>query len=146
MAQRLIALYDGVWYIHTQLSSTRIFKAHLVLIRLYRSFVSTTIYFLMLLLFARTASGFPETWSGIKFLDTWGDIAFLFGVYAVFLILSYRRSGIVQSQAWHGTARTESDDLGGTAFGAHAAPAFNIVGAAMMGDIDTNGHVYGQTD
>ena len=28
----------------------------------------------------------------------------------------------------------------------HTDPAFNIDGAMMMGDVDTNGHVFGQTD
>ena len=38
------------------------------------------------------------------------------------------------------------NDDSGPAFNDDWAPAFNIDGAAMMGDFDTNGHVYGQTD
>lgn len=127
--------------------------------RLFRS-VIVTIPLIIILLVVGVVS---------ELLGTWGGIASLAGVYAGFLAMTYRMAGVVQSQPWRRAEHTDadrSDDTGHRfadtdagiehhAFSdvAHdlfkdddTGPAFNIDGAMMMGDFDTNGHVYGQTD
>lgn len=104
-----------------------------------------------------------------ELIGTWGGIASLAGVYALFLAMAYRMSGVVQSQSRRRISRPESDDSGdsghrfadtGAGIAQHAfsdsmsykvsddpsGPDFNIDGTSMMGDFDMNGHVFGQTD